>query len=108
VTTETTFRIVFLALLAALLTANWIFVGLAALTIAWLTWRVPSAEQNRPDRQRHRPAPAGVAGWRTLPTLGYFDRSGPRLGAAGLIRFIPPLARATYILRYRLEGPAAP
>jgi O-methyltransferase involved in polyketide biosynthesis len=33
---------------------------------------------------------------------GYFDRYEPRLGAASLIRYIPPLANATYILRYRL------
>ncbi|MBP7693783.1 MAG: class I SAM-dependent methyltransferase [Anaerolineales bacterium] len=47
-------------------------------------------------------------GLRLLDRWGYFDRPEPRLGAAGLIRFIPPLARATYILRYRLGGPAAP
>lgn len=49
-----------------------------------------------------------VWGLRLLERWGYFDRPEPRLGAAGLIRFFPPLARATSILRYRLEGPAAP
>jgi O-methyltransferase involved in polyketide biosynthesis len=37
-----------------------------------------------------------------LERCGYFDKHEPRLGGAGLIRFIPPLANATYILRYRL------
>lgn len=54
--------------------------------------------------------PRDLEGWglHLLERRGYFDRPEPRLGAAGLIRFIPPLARATYILRYRLEGLAAP
>jgi hypothetical protein len=33
---------------------------------------------------------------------GYFDKSESRLGAANIIRFIPPLARASYILHCRL------
>jgi len=37
-----------------------------------------------------------------LERWGYFDKSEPRLGGADLIRFIPPLANATYILHYRL------
>jgi O-methyltransferase involved in polyketide biosynthesis len=41
-------------------------------------------------------------GLRLLERWGYFDKPEPRLGGAGLIRFIPLLANATYILRYRL------
>jgi len=48
--------------------------------------------------------PAELEAWGLLllERWGYFDRPEPRLGGAGLIRFIPPLANATYILRYRL------
>ncbi|MBL8056638.1 MAG: hypothetical protein JNK29_08065 [Anaerolineales bacterium] len=46
-------------------------------------------------------------GLRLLERWGYFDRPEPRLGAAGLIRCCPPLARAVSSLRYRLKGPAA-
>jgi O-methyltransferase involved in polyketide biosynthesis len=35
----------------------------------------------------------------------YFDKPEPRLGGADLIRYIPPLANATYILHFRLESP---
>ena len=38
-----------------------------------------------------------------LERWGYFDRPEPRLGAAGLMRYIPPLANGTYILHYRLR-----
>lgn len=43
-------------------------------------------------------------GLRLLDRWGYFDKPEPRLGGARWIRFIPPLANATYILHYRL-GP---
>jgi O-methyltransferase involved in polyketide biosynthesis len=38
-----------------------------------------------------------------LERWGYFDKPEPRLGAAGLMRYIPPLANGTYILHYRLS-----
>ncbi len=48
--------------------------------------------------------PADLEAWglRLLERWGYFDKPESRLGGAGLIRFFPPLANATYILRYRL------
>jgi len=48
--------------------------------------------------------PAELEAWglRLLERWGYFNKPEPRLGGAGLIRFIPPLANATYILHYRL------
>jgi O-methyltransferase involved in polyketide biosynthesis len=39
-----------------------------------------------------------------LERYGYFDKPEPRLGGASLIHYIPPLAHASYILRYRLIG----
>jgi O-methyltransferase involved in polyketide biosynthesis len=41
-------------------------------------------------------------GFHLLEQWGYFDKNEPRLKSANLIRYIPPLARSTYILRYRL------
>jgi O-methyltransferase involved in polyketide biosynthesis len=35
-----------------------------------------------------------------LNRWGFFEKKEQRLGAANLIRFIPPIARATYILHY--------
>jgi O-methyltransferase involved in polyketide biosynthesis len=49
-----------------------------------------------------RPEELGSWGLTLLERWGYFERPEPRLGAASLIRFIPPLANATYILHYRL------
>jgi O-methyltransferase involved in polyketide biosynthesis len=49
-----------------------------------------------------KPAELEAWGLLLLERWGYFDKHEPRLGGAGLIRFIPPLANATYILRYRL------
>ena len=48
--------------------------------------------------------PAELEAWglRLLERWGYFDKPEPRLGGADLIRHIPPLANATYILHYRL------
>jgi O-methyltransferase involved in polyketide biosynthesis len=33
---------------------------------------------------------------------GYFEKPEPRLGAMSLVRYFPPLARASYIVRFRL------
>ena len=41
-------------------------------------------------------------GLHLLERWGYFDKHEPRLKSANLMRYIPPLARATFILRYRL------
>ncbi len=41
-------------------------------------------------------------GLRLLERWGYFDKPEPRLGAASLMRYIPPLANTVYVLRYRL------
>jgi len=41
-------------------------------------------------------------GLRLLDRWGYFDKHEPRLKSANLIRYIPPLVHASYILRYRL------
>ena len=48
--------------------------------------------------------PAALEAWGLLllERWGYFDKPEPRLGAASLMRYIPPLAHATYILHYRL------
>jgi O-methyltransferase involved in polyketide biosynthesis len=48
--------------------------------------------------------PAELEAWglRLLERWGYFNKPEPRLGGADLIRFFPPLANASYILRYRL------
>jgi O-methyltransferase involved in polyketide biosynthesis len=43
-------------------------------------------------------------GLRLLERWGYFDHPEPRLGAANLMRYIPPLANTVYVLRYRLSG----
>jgi O-methyltransferase involved in polyketide biosynthesis len=50
--------------------------------------------------------PAALEAWglRLLDRWGYFDKPEPRLGGASLIRFIPPLANATYILHYQLSN----
>lgn len=42
-------------------------------------------------------------GLHLMERWGYFDKPEPRLGAASLIRFFPPLANATYILHYRFR-----
>jgi O-methyltransferase involved in polyketide biosynthesis len=49
--------------------------------------------------------PAALEAWglKLLERWGYFDQPEPRLGGASLIRLIPPLANATYILHYRLS-----
>ncbi len=48
--------------------------------------------------------PAELEAWglRLLERWSYFNKPEPRLGGADLIRFIPPLANATYILHYQL------
>jgi hypothetical protein len=50
--------------------------------------------------------PAELEAWglRLLEPWGYFDHPEPRLGAASLMRYIPPLANTVYVLRYRLSG----
>jgi len=49
--------------------------------------------------------PAELEEWglRLLERWGYFDKPEPRLKSANLIRYIPPLAHATHILRYQLK-----
>lgn len=39
-----------------------------------------------------------------LERWGYFDKPEPRLGAASLFGLIPPLAKGTFILHFRLGG----
>lgn len=48
--------------------------------------------------------PAELEAWglKLVERWGYFGQDEPRLGAARLMRFIPPLARASYIVHYRL------
>lgn len=48
--------------------------------------------------------PADLKDWglQLLDRWGYFDKPEARLGLTGLIRHIRPLARATFILHYRL------
>jgi len=50
--------------------------------------------------------PAELEGWglELLERWGYFDRDEPRLGAARVMRQFPFIARATYIVHYRLAG----
>ena len=50
--------------------------------------------------------PAELEAWglRLLERWGYFDHPEPRLGAASLMRYIPPLANTVYVLRYRLSS----
>jgi O-methyltransferase involved in polyketide biosynthesis len=54
--------------------------------------------------------PGDLEGWglHLLERWGYFDTHEPRLGAANLIRFVPPLARGICIVRYRLGRQDAP
>ncbi len=49
-----------------------------------------------------RPEELKSWGLTLLERWGYFDRPEPRLGVASLVRHIPALANATYILHYRL------
>jgi O-methyltransferase involved in polyketide biosynthesis len=48
--------------------------------------------------------PAELEAWGLclLERWGYFDKPEPRMGAASVIRYFPPLANSTYILHYRL------
>ena len=50
------------------------------------------------------PAELETWGLRLLERWGYFDKPEPRLGAASLMRYIPPLANTVYVLRYRLSS----
>ena len=89
--------------------AELVFDALSPL-MAWVHNRTSSVLKESGTRIRWDvKAPADLEAWglRLRDCWGYFDRPEPRLGLAGLIRFIPPLARATYILRYQLGGPAA-
>jgi O-methyltransferase involved in polyketide biosynthesis len=49
--------------------------------------------------------PAELEAWGLclLERWGYFDKPEPRMGAASMMRYIPPLANSTYILHYRLS-----
>jgi O-methyltransferase involved in polyketide biosynthesis len=51
-------------------------------------------------------SPAALEAWglRLLDRWGYFDQPESRLGAASLIRLLPPLANSTYILHYQLSN----
>lgn len=63
----------------------------------------------RRDRDVETWAPGGAqrsAGIRLLSRWTYFDQPEPRLGAARLMRFVPRLAGAARIVRYRLGEPA--
>jgi O-methyltransferase involved in polyketide biosynthesis len=48
--------------------------------------------------------PEELEGWglRLLERWGYFDTPEPRMGGTEIIRHIPPLAKGTFILHYRL------
>jgi hypothetical protein len=50
--------------------------------------------------------PAELEDWglQLIERWGYFDKDEPRLGAARLMRFIPPLARGSYIVHCRLRN----
>jgi O-methyltransferase involved in polyketide biosynthesis len=50
--------------------------------------------------------PSELESWglHLLERWSYFDKPEPRLKGANLIRYIPPLAHATYILHYRLSN----
>ena len=49
------------------------------------------------------PAELETWGLCLLERWGYFDKPEPRLGGASVMRYIPPIANATYILHYRLS-----
>ena len=52
-------------------------------------------------------SPSDLSAWglRLLEHWSYFSKPEPRLGGTDLMRYIPPLANATYIVHYRLgEG----
>jgi O-methyltransferase involved in polyketide biosynthesis len=73
--------------------------------MAWLHNQTSSVLKRSDTRARwnaKNPGELEAWGLLLLERWGYFDKHEPRLGGAGLIRFIPPLANATYILRYRL------
>lgn len=56
---------------------------------------------------RHGREPEGwCAGIRLLDEWFYFDRPEPRLGAAYLMRYFPPLAKGVGIYHYQLGKPA--
>lgn len=73
--------------------------------LAWLNNQTSSVLKRSGTRCRwdaKNPSELEDWGLLLLQRWSYFDKPEPRLGGAGMIRFIPPLANATYILHYRL------
>lgn len=79
--------------------------------MVWLHNQTSSVLKESGSRLRwdiREPRDLEAWGLRLLERWGYFDKYEPRLGATNLIRFIPPLARANDIVRYRLGRQDAP
>jgi O-methyltransferase involved in polyketide biosynthesis len=95
-----------LALQARFPLGELVFDSLSSL-MAWVHNRTSSVLKETGTRIRWRLRdPGELEGWglHLIERWGYFDRDEPRLGGMRFIRLIPALARASYIVHYRLAG----
>jgi len=74
--------------------------------VMWLHKSSPVLKRSGTQVRWDAKNPAELEAWglRLLERWGYFDKPEPRLGAASLMRYIPPLANTVYVLRYRLSS----
>jgi len=74
--------------------------------VMWLHKSSPVLKRSGAQVRWDARSPAELEAWglSLLERWGYFDKPEPRLGAASLMRFIPPLANTVYVLRYRLSS----
>jgi O-methyltransferase involved in polyketide biosynthesis len=73
--------------------------------LAWIHNRTSSVLKQSGTRicwELQEPAELEDWGLVLIERWGYFERNETRLGAARLMRFLPPLARGSYIVHYRL------
>ncbi len=83
-----------------------VFDGVSPL-MAWVHNRTSSVLKESGTRIRWMVRdPAEIEGWglHLIERWGYFDRDEPRLGGVRFVRLIPALARASYIVHYRLTA----
>ncbi len=75
--------------------------------MAWVHNQTSSVLKQSGTRIRWRlrdPVELEDWGLHLIERWGYFDTDEPRLGGVRFIRLIPPLARASYIVHFRLGG----
>jgi O-methyltransferase involved in polyketide biosynthesis len=74
--------------------------------VMWLHRSSPVLKRSGAQVRWDAKNPTELEAWglRLLERWGYFDKPEPRLGAASLMRFIPPLANTVYVLHYRLSS----